>query len=327
VRRRDRLFMMRSYWSIGLVLSAVMALFLATGLDVFAMLLFQMPIAYFWLSRNEKAAAGMLLCAVVVPILVTGSLAYGLVFGVIASYGLLLGVLARRQVSLGVSITVVTVAVFAFLAMLSATNWEALNADLQAAFQEYAETLESDSSEDAAEQVETITEVFGWIKDHLPYLYFGALLSSVALLVTAMSVPVYWRYGVRMPLSAANWRFMWMRTPELLVWVAIGLAGLWFLDSRWPNDAVRFVAWNGSLALATVYWINGLSILFYVAHVWKWRPAVLYMLLAAMFLLNVIFTLSIFGFFDTWTDFRRKITPVKVPEPPDDESGSGQSIN
>lgn len=324
MRRRDRLFMMRSYWSIGLVLSAVMALLLATGLDVFAMLLFQVPIAYFWLSRNEKAAAGMLLCAVVVPVLITGSLAYGLVFGVTASYGLLLGLLARRQVSLGVSIALVTVAVFAFLAMLSATNWETLNADLQTAFQEYAKTLESDSSESAAEQVETITEVFGWMTDNLPYLYFGVLFSSVMLLVTAMSVPVYWRYSIQMPFSAANWRFMWMRTPEHLVWVAIGLAGLWFWDSRWPNDVVRFVAWNGLLALAMAYWINGLSILCYVAHVWKWRPAVLYMLLVAMFLMNVIFTLSIFGFFDTWTDFRRKITPVKVPEPPDDESNSGQ---
>ena len=301
-----------------------MALLLATGLDVFAMLLFQMPIAYFWLSRNEKAAVSMLLCAVGVPILITGSLVYGLFFGITASFGLLLGMLARRQVSLGVSVTLVTFAVFAFLTTWSATDWSVLRADLQAAFQEYATTLESDSSESAAEQVETITEVFGWVSDNLPYLYFGALLSSVMLLVTAMSVPVYWRYGMQMPFNAANWRFIWMRTPEPLVWVAIGLAGLWFWDSRWPNDVVRFVSWNGLLALATVYWINGLSILCYVAHVWKWRPAMLYLLLVVMFLLNVIFTLSIFGFFDTWTDFRRKITPVKVPEPPDNESGSGQ---
>lgn len=299
-----------------------MALFLSIGLDLPAMLLFQAPIAHYWLSRKEGMAVSMLFCATVIPVIVTGSLVYGLIFGVMASYGLLLGVLARRQVSLGKTITLLTLALFALFAAWSAADWSVFNADMQAAFRAYVETLESANTEQATEQLAVLTDAFDWIKTNLAFVYFGALLSGVMLMVTALCVPVYWRFRSDAAFSAANCQFRLLRTPEHLVWFGILFAGLWFLDSRWPNDVLRLVSWNGALALATVYWINGLSILFYVSNAWKWRPFVLYMLLLCMFLVNIIFALSIVGFFDTWFDFRRKVSHIIELQKSKDRSDS-----
>ena len=314
--------MMRFYWIIGVALATVMALLLVVGLDLFAMMLFQVPVAYYWLSRKNGLAVGMLCFATVVPILITGSLAYALFFGIMASYGLLLGILARRQVALGMTITLLTVTMFVLLAALSIADWGILNADLQTAFHEYVVKLESTNTKEAIAQAEMIAEGFEWIEENFVFLYFGGLLGLVMFMATAASVPLYWRFRSEVSFSVTNYQFRLLRAPEHLVWLAILLVGLWFWDSRSPNEVVRFLSWNGALALIAIYWLNGLSIVFYISYVWKWRPVVIYLLLLFMIVLNIIFALSIVGFFDTWLDFRRKASYIVQLRKSSNESDS-----
>jgi hypothetical protein len=300
-----------------------MVLFLSTGLDLLAMLLFQVPIAYCWLARREGLAAVLLLSAVAIPALLAGSLAYGIVFGIMASFGLLLGMLARRRVTIGFTIALVTAGVSGFLVMWSIADWDAVHSDFQIMLQESIKTIESDETEGAEENIEALRNVFVWVGENLAYLYFGALISGVLLLVTAMTVPVYNRIGVEETLTTANFRFITMRTPEYLVWLAIFGAALWFWDSRMPNESVRLLAWNGTILLATTYWINGLSILFFAGHILNWRRIAVYAVLLVMVLFNVVFVLSIFGFFDTWIDFRNKLLSYRNRKANEDINNSG----
>lgn len=317
------LFMMRSYWKIGLLPAAVMVLFLSTGLDLLAMLLFQVPIAYCWLARREGLAAVLLLSAVAIPSLLAGSLAYGIVFGIMASFGLLLGMLARRRVTIGFTIALVTAGVSGVLVMWSIADWDAVHSDFQITLQEFIKTIESDKTEGAEENIEALRNLFVWVGESLAYLYFGALISGVLLVVTAMTVPIYNCIGVEETLTTANFRFITMRTPEHLVWLAIISAALWFLDSRMPNESVRLLVWNGTILLATVYWINGLSILFFAGHILNWRRIAVYAVLLVMVLFNVVFVLSIFGFFDTWIDFRNKLLSYRNRKAHEDINNSG----
>jgi len=315
--------MMRAQWTIGFALLAAMAVFLAAGFFLSAMFLLPAPVAYFWLKGKNAAALGMLAGAMVMPALITGSVVVGVIFGAVAAHGLLLGALARNRISLGVAMAAMTLSLFAFMALYSALNWDMVTADWRTALQRQAEKFESADDELESRQTEAITEWLGWIDENLVYLYFGAMFSGVMLMVAAVCSMLYWWLPPADVFTLANYRFSNMRTPEHLVWLAIVLAGLWFWDNRWPNETVRFVSWNGALALATVYWLNGLSVMLYISHVWKWRPLFTYLILLGMLLFNVISVLSIFGFFDTWIDFRRKAFQMRTAKPPDDEDDFG----
>ncbi len=295
--------MMRSNWTVCIGMSAAMALFLAAGFVLPAMLLFPVPIACYWVWRRDTLALGLLCCAMATPTLMTGSIALGLLFGVVAAWGLLLGLLARRGVTLGVSVTVLTLVLFAFLAVHSAVMWDSVRADWHTALQTQLDKFESAADEGVNRQVATM---FTWLEENLAYLYFGMLASGVLLAVTAICSVMYRAFKLEAWYGTGNYRFMRMRTPEHLVWIAILLAALWFVDSRWPHDAIRFIAWNGALVLAAIYWLNGASILFYVFDMLKCRPIVPYIVLAGMVVMHIIYVLSIIGFFDTWLDFRRK---------------------
>ncbi len=300
-------------------MTAVMALFLATGLVLPAMLLFPAPIAYCWIGRRDTLAWGLLLCATVTPVLMLGSVLVGLVFGLVAAQGLVLGVLVRNRMSFGGAILVLTLIVFVFMAAHSAIMWDTLRADWQAALQMHSERFESSADEEPAPHV---VSMLAWFEENLAYVYFGMLASGILLLVTALCSAIYWTMRLEAPVLGGNYKFMTMRTPEHLVWLAILLALLWFLDSRWPNEVVRFLSWNGALVLATVYWINGLSILLYVFHVLKFKPFVPYIVLLGMVLLNLVYVLSIAGFFDTWLDFRRKASEYVMTRTQKDNDAS-----
>jgi len=299
-----------------------MVVLVSIGLDLIAMMLFQMPIAYCWLARRKGMAAVLLLCAIAIPSVVSGSLAYGMIFGVMASFGLLLGMLAARRVSIGFAILLITTGVSGLLVMWSAADWDVVHSDFRVALHESIKTIESDTTEGAEERIAALREMFSWISENFAYLYFGFLISGVLLVVTAMTVPVYRQAVSEEPFAWTNYQFITMRPPELLVWLAIILAALWFLDSRMPNAAIRFLAWNGAIVLATVYWINGLSILIFTGYVLKWRITAIYALLLLMLLFNLIFILSIFGFFDTWIDFRRKLLSYKQAKAKEDVDNS-----
>jgi uncharacterized protein YybS (DUF2232 family) len=100
------------------------------------------------------------------------------------------------------------------------------------------------------------------------------------------------------------------RPTEWLVWGAIAVALGCLLEYHWPNPVLRAVAWNSAIALASVYWFNGLSIVVYGVHVL--RPGLLafagfLLVVIALINLGMMPVLGLVGLFDTWGDYRRKL--------------------
>jgi len=98
------------------------------------------------------------------------------------------------------------------------------------------------------------------------------------------------------------------RPPDWLVWAAILSALGFFAYGRWPVALVRNVSWNAAIALAAVYWLNGLAVLVFALSALRLRP----FLAAAIFLGMVVYpgTHAVFcgvGFFDTWAEFRPRL--------------------
>lgn len=272
-------------------------------------------------------AAAMLFAAALIPVLITGSLLAGVIFGLMASTGLLLGMLARRRTAIGVTITVLTGVLYVLLAGLSAAGWNEIRSDFHEGIEQYKTKLESQTEEAATEDLEAVAKGFKWLEDNLPYIYFGGLFAIILLATTGVTVAIYRNLSPVISLNTVNYRFIWMRPSEHLVWLAIAVACLWFWDNRWPDDNVRFLAWNGAIALAALYWLNGLSILLFAWHRWNFNRPFLFILLTFMVLFNIIYMLSIVGFFDTWINFRRRLVPALPPDKPKTEDDPDRTEN
>jgi len=130
-----------------MALAALMVILLLSGLGVFAMALFQVPIAYCWLGRKEAMALGMVCIAALAPVVMTGFLMLGVIFGVTASLGLLLGILARRHTSIGITIAALTAALYVLVASWSIAGWSDVCSEFHDGIEQYKITLESQTEE------------------------------------------------------------------------------------------------------------------------------------------------------------------------------------
>lgn len=153
---------------------------------------------------------------------------------------------------------------------------------------------------------QTLLELQEWIYGHWKYLFvgmaFGSALFSAAV---AAYAAVFWLRRKQTLEGVGGFRTM--RPPDWLVWLVIVAAGLWFLDRSWPNEWVRMAGWNLAIALAAVYWLNGLSVLTYAVAVLRPHPVLVVVLMAAIILLQLGVALLFIGLFDTWGEFRPKL--------------------
>lgn len=294
---------MRNFWTICIGLTLVVAVCLIVGFALPAMVLFPMAVAWYYAKGNQAYVRGLLIASLAGPLLLSSSYVVAGVFFTAALLGLALGRLLRANVSLGQAVALMTLCVFVLLAVPTAATWDASRDDWSAMIHRFAERAQPGDADSADEGY---LSFFEWLDAQWAYVAFGILFGSVLVIMTLMCVVLYSALARQGLISPDNSRFTWMRAPEHLVWLAILLAGLWFMDRQWPSDALRFVTWNSAIGLAVIYWLNGLSLMVCVLYAFGVRWFWVMLLLAAVFALQLHQIFAVIGLFDTWANFRLK---------------------
>ncbi len=292
----------------------------ASGLHPLAMVLFPVPVALYEALGLHRRSRGLVACAALAAAWTTLSAPVAVVYGLTAAVGLVIGVASRRRWSFGQCVAVVTVLAFPLMAAGMLSHWE--EARHEATIWLNARIAELPAAAGAGENVTqaAAVEMLKWLDVNWPYLSLGMVFGTMFLgAVTAVALVT----GRLHRLGAETLRgfFREMRTPEWLVWLAIFLAALWFLDRRWPNDTLRMVTWNSAVGLAFVYWVNGFSILLFAMNAFKLNPFLFYTIILGLFYLNLQPVLCAIGFFDTWWDFRLRFAraaQARLNRPPGD---------
>ncbi|MFA7691928.1 MAG: DUF2232 domain-containing protein [Candidatus Hydrogenedentes bacterium] len=278
----------------------------STIFGYFMPVLFMLPplTAYLWLHKQGLYALFLSGLIGILPFAFGHDTIGSLVFVMVGLCGIVLGIFMSRGASLGVGIAFVSVSLFLLNAANVAIYWQDYETDWQEQVESFTASFdEGQSVEDSV----ALREGLAWLSEHWVYLSFGAVFGFILLVTTVLLSALYRRAGGEGLIAPANMYFSRMRVPEHLVWVAIALAGLWFWDSWRPNDALRLIAWNGAVALAVVYWLNGLSIVLFALYAFQPRMVFMVVFFTAFILLNLQNFLVFVGLFDTWWNFRLKI--------------------
>lgn len=284
-------------------LAALAGISLAGGYPLPVMLLLPALVSYFWVRGRVINCVLIAGFAAAAPVVLSQAYVLGAVLLLAALAGVMLGGLMRAHLSLGKSIVVLSGLVFVLHAGYSGITWPAPQVEYRAALEAYSEQIQAED-----DNADRVLSVMTWMGDNWLFTSFGIAFGVILLGATAIQYLLYRNLVLQDLISPVNRHFSQMRVPEHLVWVAIALAGLWFLDKWSPNDAVRFVAWNGAIAMTFVYWLNGLSIVACWIKILQPRPVFVLLLLVASFVFNFHQLFAVAGFFDTWFDFRLKIS-------------------
>jgi len=308
--------------AIGIV--ALSAFFGLAGLHALSAGLFILPVALGWVYGRGRGAFVILAAAGMLGLVVSGSVAVAALYLVIAHIGIVAGILVVRRWPFGWIVAALTAIVFALVCGAMLRDWPTTRKDASIALSARAAQLNKIEEEDSNPQAGAMAETFQAMDRHFEALIFGStfmtalFLAAFAAHVVTRSVPgVYRRRG----------GFAQMRPPESLVWLAIGLALLALADLQWPMDGIRLLAWNGGIALAAIYWLNGVAILFYAMDRTQIKPFLRLAILAslAFFAVHTAPMFTALGFFDTWLEIRNRFDRLlelrKLSTPKDEDEG------
>lgn len=302
----------------GLMVSCLLASWL--GFHALAMVLFPIPVAIYWLSGQPRRSLVLILCAALAALLTLGSaLAVGY-YSIVAALGVLLGLGIARNWRYGWIVAAVTAAAYLLIAGRMLLLWDQTLAHTQAWFDAVLAQAADRPGSNGSQQA-----VVNWLKEHWAEVGVGMIFWPV-LIVTCLGLSLTVRLLSRseeMPRPRGSFREM--RTPEWLVWAAILLAALWFIERTWHVAPLRLVTWNTALALSAVYWVNGVSVLAYAFN--ALHPTLIACLAVVMlvFLAGVHPVLCFVGLFDTWAHFRKAADKLvaareRAQQTPDDDT-------
>lgn len=315
-------------------------LFLAFGAALFAMgwiltllgqyplaaAVFPVPMALLAAQAQARRMAGLMAAALLAALL--GGAGFGPTLGYLlaAIGGALLGMGFRARWSFGQCVTVGAAYGFGLAGLNLALNWEAFRLQSTAALEDWAVQMRMQAEKAGTAAPENVTAFFLWMSEHWAALAPGLLFAQILLAVTAAVAFCGWWLRRAGGGAGPATRFGATRPPDWLAWVAIGAALLWIADQYWwSHPALRFVAWNGAIVLAAVYFLNGLAILIYGLSAFQAHPIVIAALVFLLIYLWAHPAIAVAGLFDTWGEFRLKIDRLVAARKARDEEQDEES--
>jgi len=278
----------------------------APGLMSLTFPLFPLPVAIYWARGRALYSLGLVACAGLACGFGAWALGDFALAAAVAGLGVLMGVAAVRRWRFGWCVAVTAGAAYVLAVAVTLTRWASVRQNIDIFVNGVIAQLQEEGSGQDAGSIEGMTEALRVFGKHFEYLGLGMLFGTVLLSVTVAVVLL--ARCLRRSGTAAQLRgsFRTMQTPDWVVWLAIATALLWFVDNRWPNHAVRMIAWNSASGLTTVYWLNGLSIVVYAMGTFPLSPIACYAIILALFWFQASPALCVVGLFDTWWDFRQR---------------------
>jgi hypothetical protein len=278
-----------------------LALFTVAGAgDPITLVPYPALVGYYLAVERRDRALGLVALGVVLGVMLSGSVALGLAYGVAAASGLSFA----RGWRVGQAAAVVAATLTALaIGMVAAHPQETLDNVLNQ-FNQMAVAFGGPDLDR-----EAVAEDMKAIGALMPYVGFGFLSGLVTLSVCLATALLARRLQAVGRSEKLPGRFRDARTPDWLVWVAIAVTLLWFIEDRWPNGALRLVTWNLAVALVPLYWLNGLGIVLYGLKAFNMRGFWYYAPLVLVFLPQSggSLVLTSIGFFDTWWEVRRRM--------------------
>ena len=290
------------------------------GLGLLAVWMFPVFVAWYWARGRRRWSLALVTAACVAGGAGGQSVVIAAAFGLYACVGLAMGIALARGWSYGRVVAVSAAAAFSLFLGEVALMWDGFIAS-GALFRDtmlHAPGASGPTAVDTQAYLDAVARV----ADAWPYVMIGGtfwwMLIGACATVSAVRLLLYRLGHVRM----LHGSFITMRPPDALAWAVIAVAALWFWDRQYPNDAVRLVAWNGGLALAAIYMVNGLGVL--GSGVRALKPPLFLTIGAALLLLYVPYFVMFIGLFDTWSEFRVKFEKLaearEVRKQQDDDS-------
>lgn len=263
--------------------------------------LFPVPVAWCWAQNNPIRALALVGAAAGAALVGAGTWQWVGVYTLAAIIGILLGVAIQRDRSFGQCVALVTATGFLLTGGLVFKHGPEVRLSVQTALDYQATQLEEKAEETDDDMVENQAAVWRWVYKNLDDIGFGVIFGIILMGSTAGMALLKKRLVTR-----PKGTFREMRPSEWLVWLAIVVAGLWYIDYRWPMDALHLWTRNGAVGLAFIYGVNGLSILVYAIYALKVTTLTALLLLFTVMMLGTGPVLVSLGFFDTWWNFRMK---------------------
>jgi hypothetical protein len=277
------------------------------GLYFLGAALFPIPIAVYLGRRNAGRAVGLLACAALAEWIGSGTVIETVFYTLLAGAGIPLGLGIALRWTYGWTVAVVAGFLYAVIAVAFISVWPEWVAQSQAAWDVLLHELRDATTDSEGESAAAMARMVVWMKEHWAAVGLGLWLWPVVIAAcSGVSVVSGW---LRRRWNTAGLRgsFREMRTSEWLVWTTILVALMCFADQRWPELGLRVISWNSAVALAAIYWLNGLSIFVFTLDALRTH----FLLVATMVLLFVWAMphplLCAIGLFDTWADFRGRL--------------------
>ncbi len=299
------------------VLLFIGALFLGrNGAHELAILLFPLPVAKRWILGEHGQSLGLVVCAVMAALFSAFSLDAVALYGGVALLGVVAGIAVNLVVTRGYSyawcVAVFSLAAFALLAAVNILVWDQFRQAWSELSNQMVAGLRERSGEGTAALNAQMEDLVTWYDKNLPYLHWGMLFGNVFMGAILGAALLFQRLRLRGEGQKLKGSFREMRPPDWLVWLAIAAALLIFADSKWPMPAVRVLSWNGALALAIVYGLNGFSILLYGLVALRMPPLLAFVLVLILFFSAAQSIFFVAGFFDTWWELRAKFDGLRA---------------
>ncbi len=293
------------YYLTLFALSALALDLAAEGAPEIGIGFFILTVAYEWAVGRQRRSWGVCVMAAITGLLATESLAGAAVYACSVQLGVGMGMAFRRHWTFGACVASITAAVYGVALYGMVSQWSVTRSQLTIAVNSMIARIEEVGRQGGGLN-ELRVEQLKWIDLNWAYvgpgLLFGFVLMGTTAAVAFLSVMVRRAQVTSLPAT----RFRRMRTSEWLVWPAILVALLWFVDRRWPHEALRVLTWNSAMALTFVYALNGLSIIVYAMGAFQLGTAMAAIIAVVVFLSGAQ-TLVPLGLFDTWWDFRRVV--------------------